>query len=219
MPRTPLPSNVTAGAIIVDATNVLAQIIAPAWKSANTVTFFDGYFCFDAAGTRQFFISGINDGTQYSGLDFATASASSRNVVAVRAYHEQLLVMTEASIEVWWDTGNVNFPFQRYDAAYIERGCAAPLSLVSEDNTVFWMGDDGIFYRLEGFLPKRISTFAMEHAWQQYDDKFFDCNAFELTQEGHKFIIINFPSGPATWCYDISTQLWHRRESRGSQWV
>ena len=215
----PLPSNVTAGAVIVDPTNILAQIIAPAWKSANTVTFFDGYFVFDAAGTRQFFISGINDGTQYSGLDFATASASSRNVVAVRAYHEQLLVFTEGSTEVWWDTGNVNFPFQRYDAAYIERGCAAPLSMVSEDNTVFWMGDDGIFYRLNGFLPMRISTFAMEHAWQQYENKFFDCNAFELTQEGHKFIILNFSSGPATWCFDISVGLWHRRESQGSQWV
>ena len=215
----PLPSSVTSGAVIIDAVNVLAKILAAAFKPASTVTFFDGYFVFNAVGTRQFFISGINDGTQYSGLDFATASASSRNVVAVRAYHEQLLVMTEGSIEIWWDTGAVSFPFQRYDAAYIERGCASSLSVVSEDNTVFWMGDDGIFYRLEGFLPRRVSTFAMEHAWQQYPGKYFDCNAFELTQEGHKFIVINFSSGEMTWCYDISTQLWHRRESFGSPWV
>jgi hypothetical protein len=174
---------------------------------------------FDAVGTRQFFISGANDGTQYSALDFATASASTKDVVAVRAYHEQLLVFTGGSVEVWWDTGQVAFPFQRYDAAFIERGCAAPQSVCSEDNTVFWMGDDGIFYRLEGFLPVRVSTFAMETAWDGYPNKYFDCNAFVLNQQGHKFICVNFPSGEATWCYDISTGLWHQRESVGSAWV
>jgi hypothetical protein len=214
-----LPSQVTAGAIITDAANVLAPITAPAFQAASTVTFFDSYFVFDAVGTRQFFISGANDGTQYSALDFATASASTKDVVAVRAYHEQLLVFTGGSVEVWWDTGQVAFPFQRYDAAFIERGCAAPQSVCSEDNTVFWMGDDGIFYRLEGFLPVRVSTFAMETAWDGYPNKYFDCNAFVLNQQGHKFICVNFPSGEATWCYDISTGLWHQRESVGSAWV
>ena len=81
------------------------------------------------------------------------------------------------------------------------------------------MGEDGIFYRLNGFNPQRISTFAMEHAWAQYPQKYLDSSCFVLDQEGHKFIIINFPSGNATWCYDISTGLWHQRESWGTAWV
>lgn len=215
----PLPSIVTAGALIKDPALVLAQINAPAFKPASTVQYFDGYFVFDAAGTRQFFISSINDGTQYSDLDFATATASSDVVKAVLVYHEQLLIFCTYHTEVWWDTGNVNFPFQRYDAALIARGLANPWCVTSEDNTVFWMGDDGIFYRLNGFVPERVSTFAMEHAWAQYPNKFLDSSCFTLDQEGHKFIIVNFPSGPATWCYDISTKLWHERVSWGTQWV
>jgi hypothetical protein len=214
-----LPATVSSGAVVIDPANVLGPIEAAAFKPASTVTFFDSYFCFDARNTRQFFISASNDGTQYSGLDFATASASSSDVVAVRAYHEQLLVFTQRSCEVWWDTGAVSFPFQRYDAAYIERGCAAPFSVCSEDNTVFWMGDDGNFYRMEGFLPRRVSTFAMEHAWAQYPLRFLDCSAFVLDQEGHKFVVCNFPSGEATWVYDIATNLWHQRESWGTPWI
>jgi len=214
-----VPSTVTAGAIITDPAVVLAEILAPAWQNAATCQYFDGYFVFDDAGTRQFFVSAINDGTQYSGLDFATATAASDIVMGVVVYHEQLLIFCRFHTEVWWDTGNLAFPFQRYDAALIARGLAAPHAVVSEDNTVFWMGDDGIFYRLEGFLPKRISTFAMEHAWQQYDQKYLDASCFVLTQEGHKFIIINFPSGPATWVYDIGSGLWHQRESWGTPWV
>lgn len=214
-----LPGTVTAGAIIYDPNNVLAAITAPAYKPAATVQYFDGYFVLEAAGTRQFFISGLNDGTQYSALDFATASANSDIVKAVVVYHEQLLVFCTFHTEVWWDVGNVNFPFQRYDAALIARGLVAPYAVCSEDNTVFWMGDDGVFYRLEGFLPKRISTFATEHAWANYPNKYLDASCFVLNQEGHKFIIINFPSAPATWCYDISSGLWHRRISWGTAWV
>ena len=216
---TGLPSTVSPGAVITDPANVLGPITAPAFMAASTVTFFDSYFVFDARGTREFFISGSSDGTQYSGLDFATASASPRNVTAVRAYHEQLLVFTETTIEVWWDTGSATFPFQRYDAAFIERGTPAPLSVASDDNTVFWMGDDGNFYRLEAFTPQRKSTFATEHQWAQYPARFTDAQAFILEQEGHKFVIVNFPSGNTTWQYDIATNLWSERESWGSPWV
>lgn len=215
----PLPDTVTAGAIIIDSSNVLAQITAPAFKAASTVRYFDGYFVFNANGTPQFFISSIDDGTQYSGLDFATATAGSENTVAIEIYHEQLLVLCGLHIEVWWDVGNVSFPFQRYDAAMIARGLSAPYAVTSEDNTVFWMGEDGIYYRLNGFLPQRVSTFAMEHAWSQYPQKFLDVSCFTLDQEGHKFIIVNFQSGQQTWVYDIATSLWHQRESWGTPWV
>ena len=216
----PLPSQVSAGAAIIDPANFLAQIGAPAFVPANVVAYMDGYFVFNAAGTRQFFLSGINDGTQYSGLDFATATANTGSVLTVVNFHEQLLIMTDKpSIEVWYDSGAAAFPFQRYDGAYIQRGIAAPLAFCSEDNTVFWMGDDGILYRLNGFLPQRISTFAMEHAWAQYPQRYLDCFMFVLDQEGHKFVVCQFPSGAQTWVYDISTQLWHQRESWGSPWV
>lgn len=215
----PLPGQVTAGATIIDPANSLAQITAAAFMPASTVRYFDGYFVFNARNTRQFFISGLNDGTQYSGLDFATASAGSDYTVAVEIYHEQLLVFCTRHTEIWWDSGNVSFPFQRYDAALIARGLSAPYATCSEDNTVFWMGDDGIFYRLNGFNPERISTFAMEHAWAQYPRKFLDASCFVLDQEGHKFIVINFFSAQKTWCYDISSKLWHRRESFGNPWV
>ena len=215
----PLTAQLTAGAIITDPANTLAQITAGAFLQASTVRYFDGYFVFNEKGGRQFFLSSINDGTQYSGLDFATASSGSDFTEAVEVYHEQLLIFCRTYTEIWWDSGNAAFPFQRYDAALIARGLASPYCVCSEDNTVFWMGDDGIFYRLNGFQPQRISTFAMEHAWAQYPLKFNDASCFVLDQEGHKFVIVNFFSGCATWAYDISSGLWAQRQSNGTPWV
>jgi hypothetical protein len=214
-----LPSQVTAGAIVVDPANQLARIVAEAYSPAAVVRYFDGYFVLNAIGTRQFFLSAINDGTQYSGLDYATATAGSDPLIGLEIYHEQLLLLCQLHTEIWWDAGNVTFPFQRYDAALIARGLAAPYCVCSEDNTMFWMGEDGLFYRLNGFSPERISTFAMEHAWAQYPLRFTDASCFVLDQEGHKFVIVNFPSGNQTWAYDIGTKLWAQRISYGTRWV
>lgn len=216
----PVPSQVSAGAVIIDPAVTLAQILAPAFHAADTVVYMDGYFIFNASGTRQFFLSAINDGTQYSGLDFATATANTGFVLAVVNFHEQLLIFTsKQSTEVWYNSGAAAFPFQRYDGVYIARGLSNSLATVNEDNTVFWMGDDGIFYRMDGFVPVRVSDFAMEHQWAQYPLRFRDMTGFVLDQEGHKFVVCQFASGQATWVYDISTKLWHQRQSQGNPWV
>jgi hypothetical protein len=217
-----LPSTASAGAVAVVTGVTLGQITAPAFQAANTVVYFDDYFIFNAAGTNNFFLSNLGDGTQYSGLDFASAQANPDYILGIANYHEQLLLFGGSSIEVWYDSGAANFPFQRYDGAYIQRGAAGPGGIVQEDNTVFWLGEDGIFYRLNGYSPVRISTFGTEAVWVEYPT-FTDVQTFVVTMEGHKFIFMTFPSGNQTWCYDIATgsenPLWHERESWGSPWL
>jgi hypothetical protein len=214
-----LPSQATKGAIATVPSVVLGQITAPAFQAAATVVYFDGYFVFDAAGTNTWFISGLGDGTQYSTLDRASAQADPDHVLAVVNYHEQLLIFGGKTIEVWYDSGALKFPFQRFDGAFVQRGLAGPLAIVREDNTVLWLGEDLIFYRLDGYRPVRVSTFGTESAWAKYPTA-VTASAFVVTIEGHKFIFLTFPSAQVTWCYDISSgtqqPLWHERESWGS---
>lgn len=187
-------------------------ITDPNFLPANTVTFFDNYFVFDAAGTNQFFISASLDGTSYSSLDRASAEVSPDYVVGTANQQENLLIFGQRTIETWYDSGDLNFPFARYDGATIERGCVAPLTILKEDNSVFFLGNDLIFYRLNGVIPVRISTHALESTWGQYTTQ-SDAFAFSYTWQGHKFIALTFPTGNATFKYDIATNLWHERES------
>lgn len=182
------------------------------FHASSQGTFFDNYFVLAWDGTNKFFISGSLDGTSYSGTDFASAEVSPDYVLAIINQQENLLIFGQTTIETWYDAGAVNFPFQRIDGGTVERGCAAPLTPVKEDNSVFFLGDDLVFYRLDGTIPRRISTHAIEDAWQQYS---IVSNAFTFsyTFEGHKFIVLQFPTANATWVYDISTGLWHERES------
>ena len=182
------------------------------FHAATSATFFDNYFVLTWDGTNKIFISGSLDGTSYNGLDFASAEVQPDNVLAVVNQQENLLIFGTNTIETWYDAGTVNFPFQRIDGGTIERGCAAALTPVKEDNSVFFLGDDLIFYRLDGTLPKRVSTHAIEEAWRQYS-VVSDAYCFSYTFQGHKFIVLTFPNANATWVYDIATSLWHERDS------
>lgn len=183
-----------------------------AFNAANTVTFFDNVFVFDWLGTNKVFISNSLDGTSYNGLAFSVAEVSSAFVLATVNQTETLLVFTGDHIETWYDAGAPIFPFLRVDGATIERGCAAGKSPVKEDNAVFFLGDDLVFYRLQGVQPMRVSNHAAESAFRGYASC-SDLFTFSYTFEGHKFIALTFPGANASWHYDISTGEWHERES------
>ncbi|WP_213775118.1 packaged DNA stabilization protein [Bradyrhizobium sp. dw_78] len=184
----------------------------PNFHAAKTVSFFDDVFVFDWLGTNKFFLSNQLDGTTYNGLAFASAEVAPDFVLSTVNQQENLMIFGGSTIELWFDAGTANMPFQRLDGGVIERGCAAAMTPVKEDNTVFFLGEDLIFYRLNGVIPERVSTHAIEAEWRKYHDV-TDAYTFSYTWNGHKFIVLTFVSANATWVYDVATGLWHERES------
>src|SRR6202012_1039661 len=89
-------------------TNTLALITDPGFPAAVTnVTVIDGYFVVGEFNTRSFYISQLNDGTQWtdpSGIPmFAQKEGASDNLVAVIATRRTLIVHGFETTEVWWD--------------------------------------------------------------------------------------------------------------------
>ena len=177
------------------------------------VTYLDGYHIWVKDDSGQFFNSSLRDATAYAEADIATAESKPDNLVAAASDHRDLWLFGETSTEIWYDAGTGNPPFARVTNAFLERGCLAKHSVVLDDNTLFWLGDDRIVYRALGYTPQRISTHAIEQAVEGYADP-ASATAFSYSQDGHKFYVLNFEE--ATWVHDISSSLWHRRESRDS---
>jgi len=203
----------TQGWTVTLATSVLAQITDPDFYGADRVDYLDDLFVFNRPGTGQFYISGFGD-TTFDGLDFATAEGSPDNIVSFIVDHRQLIIFGQQSGEMFENTGNSSFPIERAGNVFLEQGCAAAFGIAKIDNTVFWLGSgksgDGIIWRLDGARPVRISTHAIEFALQGYST-IADCTAYAYQQEGHSFVVFNFPTAGATWVYDASTGLWHER--------
>ncbi len=200
------------GAAYYADSSSLTQITDGQFVSSSSVTVIDGYAAFTRLGLNTFHLSNLNDITLYEALDFATAEQNPDLLVAAFALKGNLWLFGTLTIEIWQNTGSGDFAFAPMRNSTISRGCAAKRSIAAEVNTLFWLGEDRIVYRAKGTIPERISTHAIEKAIQGYDT-ISDAEAFCYTQEGHKFYVLTFPTELVTWVFDISTELWHQRQS------
>ena len=195
-------------------TNVFQQITDPDFPGAVTVGYLDGYFVFNEPNSQKIWVTALLEGTQVDPLDFASAEGSPDGVVGIIVDHGQLWVYGTNSIEVWYNSGNADFPFSRIQGAFNELGCAAAYSLAKMDNGLFWLGKDargqGMVYRANGYSGQRISTHAIEWHIQQYGN-LSDAIGYTYQQDGHSFYVLIFPAANTTWVYDVATQAWHER--------
>ena len=195
-------------------TNAFSKITDVDFPGAVMVGYLDGYFVFNPPDSQQIWVTSLLDGTSIDPLDFASAEGSPDGVVSLMVDHREVWVFGVNSVEVWYNSGDPDFPLQRIQGAFNEIGCAAPYSVAKLDNGLFWLGADargrGIVYRSNGYAGKRVSTHAVEWHIQEYND-ISDALAYTYQQDGHAFYVLIFPSANTTWVYDVSSEVWHER--------
>lgn len=190
----------------------VSAITDPDFPGATSVDFADGYMLFTTPDSGQWFISDLYDSGTYDALDFTTAEAAPDNNVRLIVDHGEVLIFGEKSIEPYSNQGAADFPFVRVPGGRIERGCAAKASVAKMDNSVFFVGDDRIVYRLDRYNPVKISTPELDHALDiATASEVGDAEAWTYLKSGHHVYVLSF--GEQTWCYDAQTQKWHRRAS------
>jgi hypothetical protein len=201
---------------VTPSLSTVVQISDPDFTGADKVDYADGYFVFNKTGTGEWQITGLLSNS-IDPLDFATAEGAPDLLISLIVNQREVWLFGQTSTEVFFDSGNSDFPFERIQGAFIEQGIAAAFSPAKLNSTVIWLTADdrgqGMVVKATGYQPQRISTHAEEYAWAQYS-RIDDAIAYTYQQEGHSFYVITFPTGNATWVYDASTELWHERAWR-----
>jgi hypothetical protein len=193
--------------------SALTEIADSDFPDGVTVAGFqDGWFTVTGDGTGRVYINeSANAGTNWNSLDVATAEGAPDDTVGHIHDHRELWLFGEDTTEVWTNTGDADFPFERSGNTFIEHGCAAAGSIAKLDNTVFWLGRDdnggAVVFRAQGYAPARLSTHALELAMQGYSTV-SDAFSFTFQMQGHSFYALTFPTGNATWVYDVSSGQW-----------
>ena len=202
------------GYILTLATDTFAQITDGDYLGGGPVTTQDSYFIVVVPSTEQIQISALNDGLSYAAADVSSADGQPDLLVTAMSDERQLWLFGQRSVEVWYNSGNVDFPFERLQGAVIDIGTVSPWVVQSVDNTMVWVGQSergvGTVYAATGFRPARISTHAIEliiTGWANVAQS----RAYAYKQEGHTFYVLWNPDG--TVAFDFSTGMWHERAS------
>jgi hypothetical protein len=184
--------------------------------NCSHVVFLDGVFVVNEQTKFQYNLlwSNLYDGLTWTGTDVATPEGSPDKLLSIETANNNLWLIGPLSTEVFYDTGFNGVNFARIQGALTNIGTSAQYSVVTNGNTVYWLGANtqGIntVWAANSFTPQRISTHAIEFMLSKML-RVDDCIAYCYQQEGHKFYVMNFPSGNKTLVYDELTNMWHER--------
>ncbi len=169
----------------------------------------DNTFIVIEGGSQRFWIS--TDGTTWDGGQFASAETAPDNLLSCIVDHQELLLGGVKTVEVWYNSGDATFTFSRRST--IETGVAGAAAMCKADNSVFFLGNDKVLWRLQGYTPVRVSNHAIEYAINQFTTV-ADCIMWTQKEEGHVFVWCQFPTGDRTFVYDVASNMWHERAWR-----
>jgi hypothetical protein len=199
------------------ATGVFAQIVDPAFLGADRVAFIDGWLIFNQPGTQNFYTTAPTPYTiTFAGAFFAKNDTSSDQLVTLMENNRELWLIGERHSEVWYDAGGANFAFSRIPGVAPQIGCSAKHSIARLGSSLVWLGQSergqNVVIQTDQYGYKDISTRAIEHQISQYP-LVSDAIGFTYEEEGHLFYVLTFPTADKTWCYDVSSEMWHERAS------
>ena len=182
-----------------------------------TLDFQDGYMLFPKKDTPTFFVSNLYDSSTVDPLDFSSAEGSGSDLVSLLCDNREVWLFTGDSTEIFYNTGDANAPFQRFQGGFTQTGCAAAHTPAHFDNSVVWLSKNdrgqGLPVRAgKGYQPEVLTAQHPQVAYQisKYD-RIDDAFSYVYQDEGHEFWVLTFPSANATWVYDGLTQQWHQR--------
>lgn len=178
---------------------------------ATHVKYIDGYFVFNKAGANQFYVSDYASFT-VDPLSFASAEGDIDNIEAIEVLNRNLILLNSRSTEIWYNSGNADFPFERTSGGFFEQGILAKYSVGKDDKRIAWLARSNIgqgeVYALSGMVPEKISDHALEQKIATYANP-ENATGYMYNQEGHTFYVLTFDE--ATWAFDFTTGKWCER--------
>ena len=187
-------------------------------EGASSVTTIDGYFIFTNYTGGYFFTSKLLSGSVFNGLDYARSERRPDYVQHGIAHNGELWLWGQDASSVWYNAGAADFPFRpRAAGSVMEQGLGSAQTLAQLDGSIYWLGNDRIIYRTQGYHAVRVSTHPIEEILTAYGD-LRDITACAFQFAGHSFYSISIPSTPdggRTFLYDVATKQWHERSSAG----
>lgn len=201
------------GGYVWDTTaSTFNRITDEGYPGSISSDFLDQYHLGVEPQGRYWFHSDLSDSTAYNTIDRYEAETQTDKIVGLKVSNNDVVVFGERSIDFFFNTGQATGTFVNRRQSITNRGCASRHTIQKLDNTLFWLGDDGIVYRLQGYGAVPVSTRVMDRAILGYN--WSQAFAFTWEDNGFKCYVLTFPDG-MTFSYDVISGLWIRRLSFG----
>ncbi len=199
---------------IINTSNVVTTITVnfPTPNNADLV-YMDGHL-FTSKADGTFYHCNIEDPTTWDPTKYLTAEMYSDGLTGLTHQNNLLVAFGPWSTEFFYNAGNAAGSIVSKVEQYVQMvGCLTPLSIVSQDNAVTFIGSSrtagyGV-YTITGTSEfKKISTPVIDRFIQGEHTTIRAIYAFGAKAAGHHFYIMTLPGINVSFAYDHNTDLW-----------
>jgi hypothetical protein len=204
-----------AGYVFDLPSNVLTKITTIDYPGGSTLDYADGYFIISDNNGRVSF-SDINSGFTWPGFNFFTPSFKPDSVKAIVAFREEIYCFGEETIEIYINDGTT--PFIRQSRTSMYNGLTARDSIAVHQAGVFFLGrsrngGSDVYMMGQDYSIHPLSSPAIAQILNQYTNE--DAEGYVLSStDGHIFYHLHLPALKTTLVYDLTTGMWHERQSQ-----
>lgn len=200
------------GYVLNVATNALTKITDIDFPGAEGGIYQDGYWLIIREGTLYY--SQLQDPFSWSGTDVLQASHKPSNIKAIGSLQEEIYLIGEQTIEVFYNDGTT--PFVRRTFSTLAYGIASADTLAHVDNSLIFLSRsfDGTIRVVQVLSSQMyiLSTDAI--SWELSKASSLDGSfAIAYAERGHTIYAVTVPNLNKTYVIDLASKQWHVRQS------
>ena len=196
---------------------IFGQITDTGFLGADRIAFIEGWLILNEPKTRTFYTTGPTPYQMlFPGSFFALKDSSTDNLITLYEQNRELWLIGERTSEVWYNSGNANFAFERIPGVGPQIGCSAVNSITRCGQQLVWLakneqGQNVIVCTVQ-YTWEQISTHAIDALIASFP-VISDAIGYGYEDQGHLFYMLTFPTADVTLCYDFVSKAWHKRLS------
>lgn len=204
-----------AGYLFDFAANTLTAITDPEFPNgASTVCTVDGYFHVEEPGSNYIRWSELRDGATWPTLNRASAEAFADIVSGVIAVAGEVWAFGTQSVQVFYNSGEVDQPWIPIKSAAVQIGTEARQSCAVARDSIYFLGSgpDGAsrVFRTQGYSVQQISTPGIYGILSTASDLSGAVGRVH-SFGGHTYYVLTVAAIEKTLVYDVDLGEWHER--------
>lgn len=159
-------------------------------------------------GAGGYYFSALGDGRTVGGSSFINAESAPDGLVDVQVLRGNAYLVGNKTIEIHRTTGSSELPYALIQQSIASKGAIATGCTVEADNSLVWIGHDGILYRW-GEVPQQLSDPGLEERIIASSTR----RLLKYDYQGHTLALVVLDDD--VFAFDVSTGQIHNPRSYG----
>ena len=153
---------------------------------------------------NQYAVADVGTPTSIQAENISTIDSFADDLVQITRLRETIYMMGSTSIEPYYIGSSGTNPLTSIQSGTAQKGLIARGCVDSNENALYWVGNDKILYRTNAYEPQSVTTPSVANKFDSYD--FTGARVRCLKVDAQNFVEV-FTSS-ATWCYAEASNYW-----------